>query len=123
MTKTGPQRRLADVVSTTPPGLDGTYWGSCVGCLRGCDTCVAVVGDVDWHCAFLTVIGVPLEEAEAMIQAPWFPILAPDFPPVFYRVCTACAAKYPRLTARVAVPGADVPGGLPAPRGAFLNLP
>jgi hypothetical protein len=101
-------RRLDDIISTTPPGLDGTYSGSCVACLQGTDACVAVVGDVDWHAACLMTVGLPIEEAKAVIFASGFPILAPDFSPVFYAICTKCAGRMRGL--KPAVPWTEIPG-------------
>jgi hypothetical protein len=47
-----------------PPGLDGTYTGSCVVCLQGCDTALAFRGEAAWVIAGLRVLGLPADEAE-----------------------------------------------------------
>src|SRR5918996_689446 len=51
-----------------PPNLQGDYQDSCVVCLRGCDTALAFVGDRDWMAEGLVHLGVPFDQAAAMIQ-------------------------------------------------------
>lgn len=50
-----------------PPGLDGTYTGSCAVCLQGCDTALAFRGEAEWALAGLRVLGVPGDEAEKIL--------------------------------------------------------
>lgn len=77
------------------PGLDGTYRGSCVVCLRGTDTGLAFVGEAEWVIAGLTVLGIPQHQAGAMVSE------ATGTPPgkvpvgevtMHLRVCRRCAA-------------------------------
>lgn len=78
------------------PGLDGTYSGTCVGCLRATDTALAVKGDPEWHAAFLVNIGLPMKEASALVLSQHDD---PEYGPGIrlYRVCGKCTAKVPSL--------------------------
>ena len=49
------------------PGLDGTYGGSCVVCLNGCDTGLAFVGEAEWAMAGILALGVPADQAQTMV--------------------------------------------------------
>ena len=49
------------------PGLDGTYSGSCIVCLNGCDTGLAFVGEAEWGMAGLHALGVPQEQAQQIV--------------------------------------------------------
>jgi hypothetical protein len=78
------------------PGLRGTYEDSCVVCLRGTDTGLALVGVAEFVVAGHVRLGVPENEAVAMISA------ATDCKPgvvpvgeftVLVRVCQECADR------------------------------
>lgn len=49
-------------------GLDGSYAGSCVVCLRGTDTGLAFVGEAVFAAEGLNALGLPVEQAVATIQ-------------------------------------------------------
>lgn len=53
------------------PGLQGSYSGSCVVCLRGTDTGFAVRGDAEAVIAALIAAGVPESEAYETARAMW----------------------------------------------------
>jgi hypothetical protein len=55
-------------VHVPPPGLDGTYDGSCIVCLEGTDTGLAFRGSAEWSTAGLMVLGVPQDQATAIVQ-------------------------------------------------------
>ena len=51
-----------------PPGLQGTYAHSCVICLQGCDTGLALHGEAEWIIAGLLNLGIPdMDEAATML--------------------------------------------------------
>ena len=96
------------------PGLDGTYSGTCVACLRPTDTALGVQGVPEWQAGVLVALGLPDKEAVALVaefldatgEGP-----GPDgrYERV-YRVCGDCAARvphFPRPT--LALPGEPVP--------------
>ena len=80
-----------------PPGLDGTYAGSCVVCLQGCDTALVLQGEAEWIVAGLTVLGITdVDEATAVVSQGTG--CAPGRMPggtvtVAIRCCEACVAK------------------------------
>lgn len=88
--------RLAGLLPA--PGLDGTYTGSCVVCLNGCDTALAFVGEAEWSVAGLTVLGIPSDQAQTMVieqLATVYGITEPDTVPdgdvtVAVSVCESC---------------------------------
>lgn len=83
------------VMRMPAPGLDGTYRGSCVVCLRGTDTGLAFVGEGEWAIAGLMRLGIPRGEASIMVSAATgcdpgkVPIEEVMLP---VRVCRQCAA-------------------------------
>lgn len=53
-----------------PPGLDGTYVGSCTICLRGTDTALGFRGDAEFVIAGLVTLGIDsMEEADATLRS------------------------------------------------------
>ena len=51
-----------------PPGLPGAYAHSCVICLQGCDTGLALHGEAEWIIAGLLNLGIPdMDEAATML--------------------------------------------------------
>lgn len=87
--------------SLPAPGLDGTYTGSCVVCLNGCDTGLAFVGEAEWGMAGLHYLGVPTDQAETMVMeqlAKVYGITEPGVVPdgdvtVAVSVCKSCVDK------------------------------
>jgi hypothetical protein len=76
-----------------PPGLDGTYTGSCVVCLQGCDTALAFRGEAEWVIAGLMHLGLPHEEAEDTLShvTDCAPGMVPDGElTIPVRVCESC---------------------------------
>ena len=78
-----------------PPGLDGTYRGSCAVCRRGTDTGLVFQGVAEWALAGLQVLGIPEDEAAIMLEqatgcdpgkVPTGEVTLP------VRVCRQCAA-------------------------------
>ena len=85
-------------VPIPPPGLDGTYWDSCVVCRSGTDTGFAVVGEAAWVVACLVKLRIPLEAAVATLKVATGvdASMAPtDELQVGFRVCRACALGTP----------------------------
>lgn len=74
-------------------GLNGGFEGSCIACLTGTDTGIGIGGDAEWKAAALTVMGVPMDQAVATINALIEDHQIPDGTCVVMRVCAACAAK------------------------------
>jgi len=80
-----------------PTGIDGTYSGSCVSCMRGTDTAISFAGSAEWIMAGLTVLGVPEKEAIDMTVNMFG--CSPGMVPVgdnlsaIVRVCRPCARK------------------------------
>jgi hypothetical protein len=79
-----------------PPGLQGTYEGSCVVCLQGCDTGLAFRGEAEWAIAGLLNLGIPQDQAAATLEA--FTGSEPGMVPngiitVPVRLCEVCLAK------------------------------
>ena len=50
------------------PGIDGTYDGSCVACLRGTDTGLAFTGEAEWIIAGMMMLGIPEDQATIMVE-------------------------------------------------------
>lgn len=48
-------------------GIDGTYAGSCVVCMHGTDTGLAVRGPAEALAALLEILGLPATQASAMV--------------------------------------------------------
>ena len=76
---------VAKLARKRTPGLDGTFDGTCVGCLRPTDTALGVRGDPEWHAAFLVRLGLPLSEATSMVDA------YTTGRDGMFRVCAKCA--------------------------------
>ena len=90
-----------------PPGIDGTWTGSCVVCLRGTDTAFGLDGEPEWVAAALMTLGIPLEEAVPLMNVDWSvpggvvpgtvwsEILFPDRIEKQFRCCEECVTKSP----------------------------
>ena len=82
-------------VELPTPGLDGTYRDSCVVCLQGTDTALALTGEAEWVIASLVALGIPSDQATVLVSSVTGcdPGKVPigDFTLVF-RVCAGCAA-------------------------------
>jgi hypothetical protein len=94
-----------------PPGLDGSYTGSCVVCLQGCDTALAFRGEAEWVIAGLRVLGLPSDEAEQTLAH--ITGCAPGMVPngeltIPVRVCESCA-QASGAGMRVGLAHAEVP--------------
>jgi hypothetical protein len=79
-----------------PPGLQGTYGGSCVVCLQGCDTGLAFWGEAEWIIAGMTNLGIPQQEALIMLEDAFGcpPGTVPDGQiELPLTVCEACMAR------------------------------
>lgn len=85
-------RSVRKLTAKRPPGLDGTYGETCIACLRPTDTALGVLGDPEWHVAFLVSIGLPSREAIKTIESGEMP--DGRFHRM-YRVCGKCAARIP----------------------------
>ena len=82
------------------PGLLGDYSQSCVACLTGTDTALAVKGPAEAGMALLSVLGLPDDQAQATAEAYFAtnfgsaPGQVPEGDITFpVRVCEACCAK------------------------------
>lgn len=74
-----------------PPGLRGDYTGSCVACMRGTETAIAIRGPAEAAIVVLARLGVDQDVAEAMLSGS--PGMVPDGDgPWGFRLCAACAA-------------------------------
>lgn len=85
--------------------------GPCVVCDQGTDTALAFEGVAEWLTAGLMVLGVPRQDAIAMVEDTWPQGVAFDVvvtQPV--RVCAACVA---RCAAEFPAPGDIVLGNVP----------
>jgi hypothetical protein len=111
MSKKRRPKSIVDLSARRARGLDGTYSGTCIACLLPTDTALGVRGEPEWHAAFLTLIGLPAAEAEAMVGRSEEPVDARGRYETLYRVCSKCAAKgsssFPKPA--LALPGASVP--------------
>ena len=96
------------------PGLDGTYSGTCVACLRPTDTALGVQGVPEWHAGVLVALGLPDKEAIALV-AEFLDAMGDGPGPDgryerVYRVCGHCAARVPPFPRpALALPGEPVP--------------
>jgi hypothetical protein len=79
------------------PGLRGSYEGSCVICMRGCDTAFALQGQAEWITAGLMKLGVSdIDEASAIVSkgAGSDPGMLPNgIITVVVRCCESCMSK------------------------------
>ncbi len=75
---------------------------TCIVCYRPSDTALAVIGEPDWHQVFLEVLGLPDDEAKAVVASVtgWQQT---------YVVCAACASKSPFPAPVRAVQDASIP--------------
>jgi hypothetical protein len=109
---------MADV-RLPPPGLNGTYDGTCIVCVMPTDTALAVVGEGEWHHAFLEMLGILEDEVPAVLHSMWS---SQPNPPALgevpcgvitelYRVCVTYAGKSPAPFPKpaLAVVGARLP--------------
>jgi hypothetical protein len=103
-----------------PPGLNGTYEDTCVICLQGTDTGLALIGEGEWVIAGLEMLGVPRDEAgDTASRAFGSPLghvpIGQDLK-VVVTVCAACVEKaghgFPRPTPLFL---GEVPGVLQPP--------
>ena len=107
-------RTAAELARKRPTGLDGTYTGTCIACVRPTDTALGFRGEPEAHAAFLIALGVPKREAIATTES-FLPEFAakygsPDgLPQSIYRVCGKCAAKAKLPPPVLALPGHPVP--------------
>lgn len=104
--------------SLPAPGVDGTFHGSCVACMRGTDSALAFSGPIEWYCAALVLLGVSEDGAFVMgqlaVSSGELELLdrpAASVPHywVVARVCDACAARSPFPEPVVVRPGAGIP--------------
>ncbi len=113
-------RRKRSRTKLPPPGLKGTYEDTCVVCLRPTDTGIGLRGEAEWMAAALIVLGLPSDEAGAMIsEATGSP---PGRVPVgqidcVIRLCGDCASKStkPFPTPVLIGTGLPIPSALPIP--------
>ena len=86
-----------------PPNLKGNYEGSCIVCLRGCDTALAVQAVKRLIPNFFTtVLGIPKAEAVFIFKD------LVEGEPAFAKVCEKCA-KARGLQVALVYPGAPLP--------------
>lgn len=90
--------------------------GSCIACGQGTDTALGVEGPAEWHVAFLVVLGVPSEQAGAIVSGSTGnpPGSGPRFTyRASYRVCAGCVrdcgAAPPFPAPMLALDGAEIP--------------
>ena len=69
-------------------GLQGDYSGTCVVCLQPTDTALGFRGTAEWLAARLVVLGLPNEQAIAMVQNV-------EGDEMMVRVCAACVERCP----------------------------
>lgn len=116
---TKPKKRkpksLDTLVRKRPTGLDGTYAGTCIACLKPTDTALAFRGEPEWHAAGLVQLGLPMNEAiataERTLRAMAVGSDGAGRYDAVYRVCGDCAAKAdpPFPTPALAYPGMPIP--------------
>ena len=86
---------MTDTINLPPPGLDGTYRDSCVGCFHGTDTALGFRGEAEWVIAGLMRF-MPQSHAEALVSMSTGcdpgKVPAGEITLVF-RVCKDCASK------------------------------
>ena len=80
------------------PGLQGTYEGSCVVCLKGTDTAVLLVGRAEWVVTVYMHLGIPENEAAGAVSTATG--CSPGMVPageinVRTRLCRQCARSFP----------------------------
>lgn len=83
-------------MSLPKPGIDGTYRETCVICLTGTDTGLALSGEAEWVAAALNVMGMPMNEAAVLLsnETGCDPGCVPlGNITLTFRVCRACATK------------------------------
>ena len=77
--------------------MSGRYLpGSCVSCGQGTDTGLIVVGEAEWHAAFLVILGIPEDQAGITVSEgmgyPIDKVPAGTFTAT-HRVCRECARR------------------------------
>lgn len=92
--------REQDAIDAPEPGIMGDYRESCVVCMQGTDTGLAVQGEAEVAQAVLQVMGVPSDQAATMAEDYFaevhgctdgkVPAGTITFP---VRICKACAEK------------------------------
>jgi hypothetical protein len=85
-------------VDVPPPGIDGSWRDSCVVCLKGTDTGIALRGEAEWVIAGLRVLGVPSDQASETLRVVTGsdPGMVPDGEvTITIRVCIPCAVGSP----------------------------
>ena len=107
-------KSVEHLASRRTPGLDGTYDGSCVACLRPTDTALGFRGEPGWHAAGLTKLGLPIKEAITTVHRFLEEVSGGPDPDgrysAVYRVCGDCAARTPGFPKPVlALAGEPVP--------------
>lgn len=114
----GKKRRPRSVVKLAArrtPGLDGTYTGTCIACLRATDTAMGIRGEPEWHAAFLVRLGLPMKEAIATTErylaemSEAYPLGPDGEPTAIYRVCSSCMERAHLPKPVLALVGAEIP--------------
>lgn len=100
-----------------PPGLSGDYRGSCVVCLRGTETALAVSGPAEAAVGVLMALGVEKDAASNTLAAAHGcdPSMVPcGEGPWLLRLCSDCASPLGRPVGdpRIGVP-CITPGAAP----------
>jgi hypothetical protein len=93
-------------------GLQGDYRGTCIVCLEPTDTGLAVRGEPEAAMAVLMVLGVPGDQAAAVLPQALgcAPGMVPDGEvTVPFRVCARCAARLPGARVGLILAGAELP--------------
>lgn len=109
MSKKGKPKSVTRLAHKRVPGLDGTYAGTCIACLRPTDTALGFRGEPEWHAAGLSRLGLPMAEAVAMVET-YGGEPGPDGRyDAVYRVCERCAARAGFPKPGLALPGEGVP--------------
>ena len=88
---------VAELARRRPRGLDGTFSGTCIVCLRATDTGLGFRGDVTWQAASLIVLGLPRDEAVATVNEHEHELGPDGRYEVIHRLCTDCASRVPQL--------------------------
>lgn len=93
--------------------LQGDYKGSCVACLQGTDSGVALVGEAEWLVAAIAFITKdPIEVAQKSVEVlmGWSPgMVASGECSMTIRVCEPCASKVGLPKPVLLIPGQEVP--------------
>jgi hypothetical protein len=50
------------------PGLQGNFHGTCVACLTPTDTALGFEGEAEFVIAGISVLGVPMDQAQVMVE-------------------------------------------------------